>query len=182
MIEHTDEVLVNRCLNGDGGAFGQIVNRYQKIVFNLAFRMTRDYDDADDLAQTVFVKVYENLKRYNRNHKFYSWIYRITLNETLNFIKRNNRTEDIPESYESPDSSAEQASDIQESNKLIDEALNELQDEYRILIIMRHFLNYSYTQIGETLELPEKKVKSRLYMARQILAKILTQKGITHNG
>ena len=182
MIEHTDEFLVSRCLKGDSEAFGQIVDRYQKTVFNLAFRMTRDYDDADDLSQTVFVKVYENLKKYNSRHKFYSWIYRITINETLNFIKRNKRTETIPESYESQDNSPEMETDIEESSHLIDEALSELQDEYRILIIMRHFLNYSYTQIGETLELPEKKVKSRLYMARQILAKTLMQKGLTYNG
>lgn len=182
MIEHTDEFLVSRCLNGHGEAFEQIVNRYQKTVFNLALRMTRDYDDADDLAQTVFVKVYENLKRYNRRHKFYSWIYRITINETLNFVKRNNRSETITDSYEAQDSSPEMDTNIEESNQLIDEALDELQDEYRIMIIMRHFLNYSYTQIGETLQLPEKKVKSRLYMARQILAKILMKKGLTYNG
>jgi RNA polymerase sigma-70 factor (ECF subfamily) len=182
MKEQTDNILVEQCLGGNTAAFGQIVLRYQKTVFNLAFGMTRDHDDAEDLAQTVFIKVYESLTRFNQQHKFYSWIYRITVNETLNFVKRNNRAVEIPESYESQDKSPEHITDDLETSAIIDSALDELAADYRILIVMRHFLNYSYSQISETLEMPEKTVKSRLYMARQILARILTQKGINVNG
>jgi RNA polymerase sigma-70 factor (ECF subfamily) len=182
MNENADKQLVISCLSGDTAAFEQIVRKYQKTIFNLVYHMTHDFDHAEDLTQSVFVKVYENLDRYNTNYKFYSWIYRIAVNESLNFIKRQKKNETLPEGIESTSEKADRHADNDELQQSINYALGELEPEYRILIIMRHFLDYSYHDISQTLQIPEKTVKSRLYSARQTLARILTKKGMQTNG
>ena len=86
MKEDDDATLVRRCRNGDRAALEQLVMRYQKPVFNVALRLLRDSEDARDVAQTTFLKVFEHLGDYNPSFKFYSWIYRIAINESLNAL------------------------------------------------------------------------------------------------
>jgi RNA polymerase sigma-70 factor (ECF subfamily) len=86
MLENEDAALVNRCLEGDTKAFGKLVEKYQKPIFNAALRMCGNYDDAKDIAQVTFVKAYEKLSGFDRNGKFFSWIYRIMMNETIDFL------------------------------------------------------------------------------------------------
>ena len=177
MNDNTDKELVKSCLSGDSAAFEQIVRNYQRTIFNLVYHMTHDYDQAQDLTQSVFIKVYENLDRYNEKYKFYNWIYRIAVNESLNFIKRDRKSEILHDEMASAADDTDIRTDDEELHKTIDMALDRLEPHYRILIIMRHFLDYSYHTMSELLDIPEKRVKSRLYSARQILARILTQKG-----
>ena len=87
MNEDSDGTLVRRCCNGDRHAFEALVVRYEKPVFNAALRMLHDREEARDVAQTVFLKVYEHLGEYDPSHKFYSWIYRIALNESINTLQ-----------------------------------------------------------------------------------------------
>jgi RNA polymerase sigma-70 factor (ECF subfamily) len=82
--EEDDGALVQRCRDGDRRAFDRLVIRYQKPVFNAALRMLKNPEDARDVAQTVFLKVFEHLGQYDPNLRFYSWIYRIALNESIN--------------------------------------------------------------------------------------------------
>jgi RNA polymerase sigma-70 factor (ECF subfamily) len=145
----------------------------------MIFRMVQDYDYAEELTQTVFVKVYQNLNKYNTKYKFYSWIYRIAVNETLNFIKRNQKAQPLADEWETIEKGPADKIGDEEISHIIAQVLSELKPEYRIIVVMRHFLDYSYQQIGEVLQIPEKKVKSRLYSARQLLGDLLVARGIT---
>ena len=178
MKEDEDNLLVDRCLEGDNRAFEKLVRKYEKTVFNVIYQMVRDFSDAEDLTQTVFVKVYQNLEKYDEHYRFYSWLYRITINETLNHLQQKKAVFEIPENYESMDKTPDRILDETEMIQYIDGALAALDPTYRILIIMRHFLDLSYREMSEIVRVPEKKVKSRLYMARQIMARYMIEKGI----
>ncbi len=91
MKEHGDAYLVEEGLRGNREALGVLLTRYEGPVYNAVFRMLRDPDDARDVTQTVFLKVMDNLESYDANFKFYSWLYRIAINESLNWLKRSAR-------------------------------------------------------------------------------------------
>jgi RNA polymerase sigma-70 factor (ECF subfamily) len=177
MQEDGDGALVQRCRDGDRRAFEQLVTRYQRPVFNAALRMLRNPEDASDVAQTVFLKVFEHLADYDPKFKFYSWIYRIALNESINVLGRRKRLE--PLAGDEPDDSQgpEDELDGEQLGRGIQRALMRIKPEYRTVIVLRHFLDCSYHDMGEILELPEKTVKSRLFAARQLLRDVLRQDG-----
>ena len=167
-----DHELVDRCLRGDLDAFAPLVARYQKPLFNVALRMVRDREDARDITQTAFVKAYEKLRSFDRQHRFFSWIYRIAVNECINFVSRRRPERpllaDMP-AADDPQRDAE-ASELAER---VQDALVTLTPDYRLVVILRHFLDLSYVEMSEALLIPEKTVRSRLYTARQRLAEIL---------
>ena len=101
MTEESDGALVRRCCEGDRDAFGALVVRYEKAVYNAALRMLHDREEARDVAQTVFLKVYEHLGKYDPKFKFYSWLYRIALNESINALQRRRPLEALD--LEAPD-------------------------------------------------------------------------------
>jgi RNA polymerase sigma-70 factor (ECF subfamily) len=180
MIDSTDQNLVNQCLEGDSGAFELIIDKYQKAIFNVAFRMCNNYEDARDITQTVFIKSFEKLVSFNPKYKFFSWIYRMAVNESLNFVNQKNRFEKLSEDHAietGPDVAYEQMETIQ----YIENALLYLEPENRALIILKHFMDLSYQQIGYILDIPEKMVKSRLFTARQLLKNILLKLGFKAN-
>ncbi len=172
-----DKELVRECLSGSNQAFEMLVDKYQKIIFNVAYRMVGDGDDAEDITQTVFIKAYERLDSYNQKFKFFSWLYRIAVNETLNFLKSSKRFEGLDSEMMTTEKNPEQKCLDSELGSRIQAALLELEPQHRILILLKHFQNCSYHEISESLSLPVNKVKSRLYTARQTLKDILIQKG-----
>jgi len=173
-----DRVLVSRCHGGDRAACGELVARYQKPIFNAALRMLHQPEDARDVAQTTFLKAFEHLGDYNPSFKFYSWIYRIALNESLNALgaRRPLAPRDADdEADEAP--GPEQRLEGEQMSRAIDEALSGIKPELRTLIVLRHFMHLSYQDIADIVALPEKTVKSRLYTARQMLRDSLLQQG-----
>jgi RNA polymerase sigma-70 factor (ECF subfamily) len=178
MLEEGDGILVERCRGGDRRAFEALVVRYQKPVFNAALRMLRNPDDARDVSQTVFLKVYVHLADYDPTYKFYSWIYRIAVNESLNVLSRRRRHEPIlgDEADGSPGPDSEV--DGFQVGRGIERALMTLKPDYRAVIVLRHVLDCSYQDMAEVLSLPEKTVKSRLFAARQLLAEALRRDGV----
>ena len=178
MSEDHDAELVRRCVGGDRKAFEALVVRYQGPVYNAAFRMLRNPDDARDVAQTVFLKAYEHLAEYDPRHRFYSWIYRIALNESINQLKGRKRLAPVPEDEPSEGPGPEQVVDAELSGRRIQAALMTLTDDYRTVIVLRHFLDCSYEDMADVLQLPEKTVKSRLFSARQRLKDALQQYGL----
>ena len=178
MTSTADTELVERSLRGERNAFGQLVDRYQKVVYNVAYRVVGNALDAEDVAQTVFLKVYENLSTYNPRYQFFSWLYRIAVNEAINAKKRLRKTVELTEdSALTPDTPFDGAValDVEEQ---IGSALMSLSPENRAILILRHYQEFSYKDISYIMELSEQKVKSRLYSARQRLGKILIQKGL----
>lgn len=174
MSKTDDTKLIERCINGDRKAFETLLVQYEKPVFNAAYRMLNSRDDARDVTQTVFLKVFENFDRYDPSRRFFSWIYRITLNESINWLGKSKRLE--PLNYEAVDDSKSPEQEVESANvsENVQAALMSIKADYRTVIVLKHFLGCSYIEISEILEIPEKKVKSRLYSARQLLKDALT--------
>jgi RNA polymerase sigma-70 factor (ECF subfamily) len=181
MNETDDLTLVRQCLKGSSKAFETLVNKYQKPIFNVAYRMTREYDDSSELTQMVFVKAYEKLELYNSNFKFFSWLYRIAVNESLNFLKQERKNEELDASVISENDMPDQALHESEVSGNIQKALMKIDMNYRMVIILKHFQEFSYKEMSIILNIPEKTVKSRLFMARQKLKDVLMKEGIVAN-
>lgn len=177
MDERDEAALIDRALAGDREAFGGIVDAYGRVVYNLALRMVYDAEDARDLSQTVFVKAFQKLSTFDRSHRFFSWIYRITINESLNLLSRRRRHETLDEELEADDRGPEARAAAAEENGLVQRGLMELSPEHRMVIVLRHFLELSHHEMSEVLRVPEKTVKSRLHTARGRLGEILRRSG-----
>ena len=173
-----DDALVTRALGGDQEAFGGLVDAYGRVVFNLSLRMVGNSEDARDLTQTTFVKAFEKLNTFDRRSRFFSWLYRIAFNESLNWLKRRRRSSEVDENLESSDPSPYEAAVESQEETLIHSALMDLTPEYRQVIILRHFQDLSHREIGVILQLPEKTVKSRLHSARERLGIALRKRGV----
>jgi RNA polymerase sigma-70 factor (ECF subfamily) len=175
-----DIALVERCRKGDWTAFTELVVRYQRPVYNAAFWLLRKPEDANDIAQVVFLKVAEHLDEYDPRFKFFSWIYRIAVNESLNLLRRNAREEALDEDIDLPGSEnadpERQVSAAQLASR-IRSALMRMSANDRVVLTLRHFSECSYDEIGEILDIDPKTVKSRLFEARQRLRELLSDLG-----
>ncbi|HEY1313115.1 MAG TPA: sigma-70 family RNA polymerase sigma factor [Steroidobacteraceae bacterium] len=172
----TDLELVQRYRGGDRAAFTELVTRYQTPIYNAAFGVLHRADDALDITQEVFLKVAQRLDEYDPRFKFFSWIYRIALNESLNLQRRNNRKAPLDAESGVPAADGanpeKQVSDAQLSRR-IQSAMTRLPENDRIVLSLRHFSECSYQSIGQILDLDEKTVKSRLFESRQRLRALL---------
>ena len=171
-----DQTLIRQFLAGEKRAFEPLLERYQKAVYNVALRMSSDPDDAADITQNVFIKASEKLASYDPKYKFFSWIYRIAVNESINFVEAAKRGEALPDELESGAGSPEEMADAGMLSESVEQGLRGLSDDGRIVIILRHFEELSYEEIGYILDLPVKTVKSRLFTARQSLRRILEKR------
>ena len=177
MSDADDANLVRRCIDGDDSAFETLLERYEGRIFNTALRMVRNYDDARDVTQIVFVKAFENLNTYDPSHKFFSWIYRIAMNESLNLLDRQGRREQATDPSDVGDwvAAGDGHGAAMASRDLYD-ALGKIKPEYRSVIVLKHILGCSYRDMSFVLQIPEKTVKSRLFTARELLRKSLLGK------
>lgn len=181
MIEFDDSELVKKCLVGNNQAFEALIEKHQKTLFNVIFRMTNNYDDTEDIIQTVFIKVYKSLRKYNSKYKFFSWIYRITINETLNFLKKKKQTDSLDSEIILDSENPESLYQKKELGVLIQKTLMKLETKYRVLIVLCQLQSCSYKEVGKILKLDEKKLKSRLFTARNLLKDLLIKDGIQKN-
>jgi len=182
MVEATESKIIELCLSGDSEAFGRLVEKYQKQVFNAALRIVGDYDEAHDIAQTVFIKAFEKLHTYDPRFKFFSWIYRMTVNESINSLARSKRTETLPANLVAQERGPEEQAAAKQLSALVQRGIMELSVHYRVVIVLRHFRQLSYQEISQVLAIEEKTVKSRLFTARQLLCEIFRKRGIVGNG
>jgi len=176
MDNDVDQALVDRYRNGDREAFTELVIRYQRPIYNAAFWILRSADDASDIAQDVFLRVAERLDEYDSHHKFFSWIYRIAVNESLNLLRRNGHQEWLDDEIDiaGPDSAnPESRATDAERARHIQRALMNLSVNDRTVLMLRHFSDCSYDEIATILDLDEKTVKSRLFEARHRLRETL---------
>ena len=173
-----DEILVRRCLEGDSIGFEGLLQRYEKPVFNVALRMVGDRDEARDVTQAVFFKVFRSLTSFDPGQRFFSWVYRIAVNESLNALGRR-RTADPLDAYALQDTRRDPAESAEAAERgiAVRKALMSLAPDHRAVIVLRHFAECSYAEIAQILDLPEKTVKSRLFTARQQLKQGLVARG-----
>lgn len=176
MTTTDDGDLVLRCLEGDRWAFGVLVERYQMPIFNAALRMVRSAEDAADITQSVFLKAYENLHRFDPKFKFFSWIYRIAIHESINFVERRRPSVPLDETRRDDRPRPDGALELSELSHRVQEALMRVSAQHRAVIVLRHFLGCSYREIADVLNLPEKTVKSRLFSARKTLKQVLGER------
>jgi RNA polymerase sigma-70 factor (ECF subfamily) len=167
-----DSALVARCLAGEVDAFEPLVLRYQRPLYNVALRMLGDREEARDVVQAAFLKAYEKLSSFDPRYRFFSWVYRIVLNESLNVRGRRKPTDPLsvePVASFGPEEAVQQ----RERQDGVQAALLRLPVDDRQVLVLRHFAELSYAEIGDALGLAEKTVKSRLHEARQKLGRQL---------
>ncbi len=174
--DEQDRALVRRCLDGEREAAGGLLDRYERRLFNVALRMLGNVQDAEDVTQTVFCNAFVSLASYDPQYRFFSWIYRMTVNESLNQLKRRRPMVGLDEHPGIPARGI--ATDVAlESEELVDKALMELRPDDRAVVVLRHFASLTYEEIAGVLEVPVKTVKSRLFTARERLRlSLLAQK------
>lgn len=167
-----DAALVGRVLAGDTTAFETLVQRYQRPLFSVAVRMLGTREDAADATQNALVRIYENLKAFDPDRRFFSWSYRILVNECLNVLRARRSPAEADEAALEPE--AFQQVEAGERRAAVQRALMELAPDLRTVIVLRHYGGLSYEQISESLGgVPVKTVKSRLHTARQRLGRKL---------
>lgn len=178
MQQHSDEQLVMLVLNGNRDAFAVLVERYQKQIFSLACKLGGDYDEARDLAQECFLKIYQELPRYDSSRKFFSWMYRVAHNTCLNLLKKRPR-EQLTEDGQllSGDAAAaapEQDVERRERARGIIEAIASLPEKYRDPLVLKYVEHLSYQEIAQRLDLPLTTVETRLFRGRNMLKEKLS--------
>ena len=177
-----DAAWVLKAQRGDLDAFESLVEKYKKKAFNLAFKMLQDREDASDAAQDAFLKVYRSLSRFKGDAKFSTWLYRIVTNVCLDYIRRRKKVIEISLDkqlemsdgkldFELPDEAIniEEEAEKTEFHQLVLDAVDNLPETHRLVIMMRDFQNMSYSEIAELLSCPEGTVKSRINRARRFL-------------
>jgi len=171
----SDEELVRKAQNADERAFGVLVSRYESKVYSLALKMVRNPEDAEDVLQDTFLRAYRGIKLFRGHSTFSTWIYRITANSALMRLRKKQlpmvSIEDADE-REAPVNIADWTPGPvdqllnQESRKVMQEAIDSLQPEFRQVFILRDVEELSNTEVAEILELSVAAVKSRLHRAR----------------
>lgn len=170
--EPNDNALVVRARAGDTLAFEELVRRYHQVLFRVACRMLGNRDDAADAAQAAFISAFRKLDGFDGQYRFFSWLYRILVNECLN-SRRSRRPHEALTPAIAGGHDPLEAFEAGERRRRVQQALLSLPHEFREVIVLRHFGDLSYDEIAATLELPAKTVKSRIYSARQRLKQLL---------
>ena len=174
----TDLELVRQIKSGNLWAFEELVKKYQKKTFYICYRMTRDFDAADDIAQETFIRVYQSIANFKEKYQFHSWLYRICTNLCINYLRRQKflvRESDVDDFEQFVESHAVMDREI---NSAAEQALLEnLRDEidrlppdYKAVLILKVYENLSCEEIAGILKIPLGTVLSRLARAREKLA------------
>jgi RNA polymerase sigma-70 factor, ECF subfamily len=180
-----DEKLVERCLQGDDSAWERIVNSYGRRVYNLSYRYTSRKDEAEDLTQDIFIRVYQNLKSFRSEAgSFQSWILKIGRNLIIDHYRQTRRfqqsggSEEL-ESLNIPDEhvpNPQRVAEQSEAARFLREGLQALSPELKEAIVLRDLEGMAYQEISDLLGIPEGTVKSRINRGRLELAKLLTKR------
>jgi len=181
-LDPTDEALVRSVLSGDRDRFELLVERYQTRLVNYLYRMVRNLEEAHDLTQEVFIRVYQALDRYDSQYRFSTWLFRVAQNAAIDVIRKRRiqlvpltrRADEGGEAMvdlELPDGQPSALESLQgrELDASIRAAIDTLPWEYRELILLRHYGELAYEEIAEVKAMPLGTVKNKLFRARQML-------------
>ncbi|VAX15894.1 RNA polymerase sigma factor RpoE [hydrothermal vent metagenome] len=173
----SDFDLIKRAGQGDEEAFKELFEKHQTFVWNVSYRMTYDFDDAEDIAQEVFIKVWKNISKFRGSSRFSTWVYRITVNSALNRLNKTGRNNSIFDEgamahidtrkfmSQNPEASLTQIED----ERVLAGLLAKLDNERRMVIILREIEGLSYEEIAETTGAPIGTVRSRIARGRKDL-------------
>lgn len=189
LTEVKDVVLVRSSQDGDLRAFDELIRRYQQRVYATIYHMTSNHEDADDLTQESFIKAYKALKRFKGDSSFYTWVYRIAVNRTINFLKQRNRRS-FHMSLNDMDMQVEKDTDLlmfisdktprrdvrlHELQEKLNEALLKLSETHRLTVTLHDIQGMSHDEIGKIMDCNTGTVRSRLFYARQQLQAHLSE-------
>lgn len=179
-----DKELIRKIISGDTGAFRTLIERYQRLVAHIVFRMIRNASERQDVCQDVFVKVYQNLSSFHHESKMSTWVARIAYNTSVNYLKKKKvplfddyasvepPIENHPTDHRSPE---EQTEEHDFSERLRHE-IEHLPPRYRTILTLYHLDQMTYAEIGQICGMPDGTVKSYLFRARKILKDSLLAK------
>ncbi len=179
MTYQTDHYYIEKIIAGDKQSYAHLVARYKDMVFTIALRMVRHREEAEEVAQDAFVKAYRSLKNYKGEAKFSTWLYRIAYNTCLDRIKKQKRLipsekiDDINEGNLTGIQDALSYMEAQERKQMIQDALDKLQDEQRVIITLFYFEELSVKEIADVTGMSVDNVKVRLFRGRKKLFTIL---------
>lgn len=174
--------LIELAISGDVDSFEQLVRNYNRYVYNIAYRMMGNEEDAKDMAQEALIKAYKHIKSFKQEANFSTWLYRIVINTCKDELRKKH-TQNLSldaaiseektglELLENPDQNVNPVIvyEQQELKKELQEALNTLPEESKSIVILKDIMGYSYQEIGDILEIPIGTVRSRLSRSRQSL-------------
>ena len=181
--DDTDEAqIIRRCLTGEERAHRELIARYERPVFSVALRMLRQREDAEDVTQETFVRMFRALERYDPSRPFAAWLFTITSRLCIDLLRRRKirpvalvrhelgsseeETIDIPDMSPGPDVLTQH----EEEERRVKDLIEALPPHYRIVVLMRHQQDMAYEEISEALGLPLGTVKARIHRARALLA------------
>jgi RNA polymerase sigma factor (sigma-70 family) len=186
-----DLILIERAKKGDEGAYRTLLRKYERSVYTICLRMVRNREEAQDLAQDSFVKVFAMLERYNPTYAFSSWLFKITSNLCIDSLRKR-RIEGVPmdepvksdsgdytRQYESGEDDPETVTIKKERAGYLTRAIDNLPPHYKLMVLLRHQEGLSYEEIASTVGIPLGTVKARIHRARQMLRKLLEESGFS---
>jgi RNA polymerase sigma-70 factor (ECF subfamily) len=181
-LANEEKDLVERARKGDMGAYDDLVRRYQERIYATIYHMTSNHEDAGDLAQESFIKAFQALKSFKGGSSFYTWVYRIAVNKTINFLKqRKNRTHmslnDLDFNAEHDpdlvalvsDKTPRRDASLAELQEKLNEAMQKLSDYHRLVVTLHDVQGMSHEEIARIMDCNIGTVRSRLFYARQQL-------------
>lgn len=183
-----DDALVSEALAGREDSYSKLVDKYQKPLYFHIRKMIKEVELVDDLVQEVFMKAFHNLNSYSNEYAFSTWIYRIATNHTIDYLRKKKlQTLSIDQPYKTKDGdmemqlpdesfSTDQPVMKKERKAIVQQAIDELPEKYRLVIEMRHMEEKTYQEIAEILDLPLGTVKAHIFRARELLYKALIDK------
>src|SRR5688572_6408494 len=182
LVPTHDAVLVRRAQDGDAGAYDELIRRYQERIYATVYHMTSNHEDANDLTQEAFIKGFQALKSFKGDSSFYTWVYRIAVNKTINFLKqRKNRTHlslnDLDFNAENDPDLVALVSDrtprrdigLAELQQKLNGAMQKLSEPHRLVVTLHDVQGLSHEEIGKIMDCNIGTVRSRLFYARQQL-------------
>lgn len=188
-MDDTEKKLIELSVGGDIEAFETLIQSHQKKVYNIALRMTKNPDDAQELSQDAFVRAFTSISKFRGDSKFSTWMYRITVNVCTDFLRKRNKTislsieqgaavgeEERPLQIEEDGPGPSELSEKKQLKELVRDAMDSLSDEHREVLVLRDLMDMPYKDIANTLNVNEGTIKSRINRARESLKKIITQR------
>ena len=183
-----DWAIVQRVQNGEVSAFNQLVQKYRQPLFSPIYNMTGNREDASDIAQEVFIKAFQSIRRFRGQASFYTWLYRIAVNSSITFIKRAKKQrfinyETIDETlvsteileYFTAKTKTEKGALLKELQEKLNEALQKLSPKHRIVVILHEVEGMNHKEIADITKTSEGTVRSRLHYAKKMLQAFLQE-------
>jgi RNA polymerase sigma-70 factor, ECF subfamily len=183
-VDHQAEEisLIEQALAGDREAFGQLMHRYAGAVYGLAYRMLGSPQDAEDASQEIFLRIYNNLARFDQTRRFSTWLLSIASNYCVDRLRRQRLSwltlDDVAFTLPSPERGPEGGAIQHEQREAVRRVLQTLPEGYRLVTVLRYWHDLSYQEIAQATGLTESTIKTRLHRARNMMAERLSSDGV----